>query len=130
MLNPSTADEVVNDPTIRRCMAFASTWGYGSLEVCNLFGWRTKNPSALGNVDDPVGSDNDRHIMHAANRADRIVAAWGNHGQRSGRSGEVRLLLSGSMVFCLGLTSLGAPKHPLYVPSAQKPVQYLLRGVD
>ncbi len=122
MLNPSTADESNDDPTIRRCIGFTREWGYGLLEVCNLFAWRTSRPDDLSRVADPVGPANDFHLSEAACRAHRIVAAWGNKGQLLGRAYAVRNLLKGYKVHCLGLTGPGEPKHPLYVPKNQRPM--------
>ena len=119
MLNPSTADESNDDPTVRRCIGFAKEWGFGLLEVCNLFAWRTSRPDDLSGVADPVGLANDLHLSEAACRAHRIVAAWGNRGQLLERAYAVRSLLKGYKVLCLGLTGRGEPKHPLYVPKNQ-----------
>lgn len=123
MLNPSTADEVKDDPTIRRCIGFANAWGYGILEICNLFAWRATRPNDLKAAEDPVGPENDRYILEAAGRAEKIVAAWGNHGQHFGRSVEARALLRGHNIECLGVTQLGEPKHPLYVLKGQQPAR-------
>lgn len=117
MLNPSTADEAQDDPTIRRCIAFARREGCGSLEVANLFAWRATDPVELRTAPDPVGPDNDRHIVEAAGRASLIVCAWGVHGCLLGRERAVRQLLAGRALHALGFTKEGAPRHPLYVKS-------------
>ena len=80
LLNPSTADSERNDPTIRRCIGFARHWGFGALEVVNLFAYRTPHPAALRMAPDPVGRDNDRHLLAAFGRAELLVTAWGVHG--------------------------------------------------
>ena len=79
-LNPSTADEKNDDPTIRRCIDYAKNWGYGILLVVNLFAYRTTNPEKLRYVKNPVGNDNDQHIIKLSKKANLIVAAWGNKG--------------------------------------------------
>ncbi|MGI0011840.1 MAG: DUF1643 domain-containing protein [Nitrososphaera sp.] len=119
MLNPSTADKMKNDPTINRCIAYARAWGFGTLEVVNLFAFRSTDPGQLHEVDDPIGPENDRYILNRATLADCIVAAWGNHGALLGRSDQVRRFLAPKAVQCLGLNKTGEPKHPLYVARDQ-----------
>jgi hypothetical protein len=87
MLNPSTADEVVNDPTVERCERRACMWHYGGLIVTNLFAWRSTDPAELRRVPDPVGPDNDEALVEAAHRAQLIVCAWGRDGALRGREG-------------------------------------------
>jgi hypothetical protein len=115
MLNPSTADETTDDPTIRRCATFATGWGYGHLEVCNLFAYRAIDPRQLRRVGDPVGPLNDSMIARAANRAHCVVVAWGVEGARSRRADVVMGLLRSSTVYCVGTTRDGFPRHPLYL---------------
>ncbi|MCY4654811.1 MAG: DUF1643 domain-containing protein [Dehalococcoidia bacterium] len=115
MLNPSAADEVRDDPTIRRCIGFARKWGYGLLDVVNLFALMSTDPKGLLEVDDPVGPYNDAMIHHALEAADSVVLAWGNHGlDHPGRVKEVTAMVRRSaQPLCLGLTLKGAPRHPL-----------------
>jgi hypothetical protein len=126
MLNPSTADETQNDPTIRRCIAFARRWGYGSLTVCNLFALRSTDPAALYSHADPVGPDNDEVIAGHANGAGIVIAAWGVHGALRGRGRTVAEELEGAgcPVFCLGTTKDGHPRHPLYLRGDVEPVRF------
>lgn len=123
MLNPSTADENTDDPTIRRCVGFAESWGYSRLDVVNLFALRATDPAALLVAIDPVGFDNDRYIEFYARGADLIVCAWGAHGVLNGRSLAVTKILhdAGFALKCLGLTASGQPKHPLYIPANKQP---------
>lgn len=118
LLNPNAADAVHDDPTIRRCVGFARAWGYGGVDVVNLFAWRTPNPRALRAAPDPVGPDNDAHLQAVAARAALVVAGWGVHGALAGRDVVVRRLLAGYPLACLGLTKAGHPRHPLYLPCA------------
>ena len=124
MLNPSTADEEQDDPTIRRCMGFARAWGYGTLLVVNLFALRATDPRALKEAIYPVGPNNNQAIRDAVGRADRFVMAWGNGGTLYGRADTVRVLinLSQHVVYDLGTTKAGEPRHPLYIPKSQAPV--------
>jgi hypothetical protein len=115
MLNPSTADATKDDPTIRRCIGFAKREGCGGLVVVNIFAFRATSPADMRAADDPIGPDNDEHIMDALVDADGpVVAAWGSLGSYRGRDHDVRLLTDVPL-WCLGLTKAGAPRHPLYV---------------
>lgn len=117
-LNPSTADEELDDPTIRRCIGYATSWGGSELYMLNLFALRSTDPKLLYSEAKPVGRDNDHYIEHVARTySDIIVAAWGTHGALGGRGIAVMELLEGLEVFCLGVTKAGHPKHPLYLRS-------------
>lgn len=118
MLNPSTADADVNDPTIRRCMGFARSWGFGGIVVVNLFALRATNPSEMDGHPDPVGPDCDVHISKTVNLfpCGRIVAAWGANKNAEKRAKAVRKILTARRdVHCLSLNADGSPRHPLYV---------------
>ena len=125
MLNPSTATEVQNDPTVERCERRARALGFGAFRVTNIFAFRATDPRAMRAVADPVGPDNDAAIREsvdwAGGPADRIVCAWGTHGAHLNRGAAVARLLreSGRDLHHLGLTAAGAPKHPLYIGYAQ-----------
>ena len=123
MLNPSTADEQVNDPTIRRCIVTAVAGGFHRLLVVNLFGWRATNSDELKVVDDPIGPANDGWIKYAADRSDTMICAWGNKGVSGGRAREVyEIIRHHNHLVRLGpLTKVGQPSHPLYL---KKTVQW------
>ena len=122
MLNPATADANKNDPTIRRCIGFANRWGFGTLEVVNLFAFRTSYVSELRKANDPVGAENDKWIYDAMKAADKVILAWGNHGSYKGRSSEIKqMALEAAHPYHLGLNKTGEPKHPLYLPSRTIP---------
>jgi hypothetical protein len=118
MLNPSRADGQVDDPTIRRCIGFSRAWGYGVMEVVNLYALRTPEPRVLREHPDPVGPENDRWIALAGRGAAEIVLAWGAFPWAEERGSRVLELLSGREPRCLGLTRSGGPRHPLYVAGA------------
>ena len=122
-LNPSTADEVRDDPTIRRCMGFAKSWGFPRLCMTNLFAFRATDPAVMKAAADPIGPDNDRWLVALAHHAAVVVAAWGTHGTFRDRDKAVRLLLPGRL-HCLRETKDGFPAHPLYLPKTLTPVRY------
>jgi hypothetical protein len=123
MLNPSTADEFQLDPSCTRARLYAERWGYGSLIVTNLFGWRATDPAAMKAVRDPVGRGNDRAILRAAQEADLVVCAWGNHGAHRERSAKVLSLLKGVELHVLRINGAGEPAHPLYLPGSLRPTK-------
>lgn len=126
MLNPSTADANNDDPTIRRCIAYAKTWGRDGLDVVNLYAYRATMPNTLWLVDDPVGPDNDRHIERLAEDCSLILCAWGQPGPTKGRALHVRGLLENrGPVHYLKLNKDGSPGHPLYLPKALTPMRWL-----
>jgi hypothetical protein len=112
-LNPSTADALVDDPTIRRCVGFAKGLGYDGLLVGNLFAARSTSPAELQNFPDPIGPENDAWLEKLYARAESVVAAWGNGGRLYGRNQQVIKLLK--RFSCFGVTRLGEPRHPLYL---------------
>ena len=121
MLNPSTADAYQDDPTLRKCINFAKSWDYGSLEVVNLFAYRATNPRELRQVVDPVGSKNNCYLQLATKRAALIIVAWGAHGSFQNRNKVVLDLISGQQpLYCLGLTKHRHPRHPLYIKNNTK----------
>ena len=123
-LNPSTADENLNDPTIKRCMAFAGLWGYGGLYMANLFGFRATSPTALKLTEDPIGPDNDYCLFNHAETAGLVVAAWGNGGKHLNRGKEILARLPNPHY--LHLTNEGQPQHPLYLGHGLRPIPYEL----
>ena len=124
MLNPSTADANVDDPTIRRCIGFAQSWGYGGLWVGNLFALRSPHPKDLLPADDPVGSQNDAALNSMADRSDLVVAAWSAEAAKfPAREAQVREMF-GPRLYCLATTKGGHPRHPLYLKGDLTPIVY------
>jgi hypothetical protein len=124
MLNPSTADAFTVDPTIRRCIGFAQTWGAGGLLVLNVYGLRSTDPRALRTHPDPVGPANDATIVaRLAQPIARVIGAWGAHAEPE-RARYVADLIreAGHRPVCLGRTKAGAPRHPLYLRANSQPV--------
>ncbi|KIN63169.1 DUF1643 domain containing protein [Sulfitobacter noctilucicola] len=126
MLNPSTATEVQNDPTVERCERRARHLGFGGFRVTNIFAWRDTDPRKMRQAEDPIGPANDETLSEGAEWADRIIAAWGTHGAHRGRGPDVlaALMSQKTPVYHLGLSKAGHPKHPLYLPYAQQPVAF------
>lgn len=136
-LNPSTADALTDDATVRRMIGFAMRWGHSDLLLGNLFAYRSTQPRGMRTMTDPVGAANDEHITAMAAQADRIVVAWGSDwmvNRWTAPSGQLRarhmvdLLSKHGTVECLGLTRDGHPLHPLRLardtPLIPLPTQY------
>ncbi|MEM5477302.1 DUF1643 domain-containing protein [Pacificibacter sp. AS14] len=123
MLNPSTATEVQNDPTVERCERRARTLGFGSFCVTNIFAWRDTDPRKMRAATDPIGPENDATILEFAAWADTIVCAWGTHGEHLKRGENVEQLLRKTQqpLYNLGLSKAGHPKHPLYISYREQP---------
>lgn len=127
MLNPSTATELANDPTVERCERRARALGYGAFRVTNIFAFRATDPREMRAVDDPVGGGaNDSAIREAALWADLVVCAWGTHGAHMNRGAAVATLLRATKrpLATLGLSKAGHPKHPLYIGYAVQPTPW------
>lgn len=120
MLNPSTADATVDDPTIRRCAGFALREAYTGIEVVNLYAFRATNPRALLTAADPIGPENRAYLAQVSALHSLIVCAWGAHAPPE-YAREVAAILrgNGARLVCLGTTKAGAPRHPLYVRGDQ-----------
>lgn len=121
-LNPSTADEQQDDPTVRRCIDFSKRWGFRAFVMLNIFAYRATDPSVMKAAADPIGAANDFHLKAVARRADLVVAAWGNHGDFMGRGKQVFSMIPN--LYALKVTKTGNPQHPLYLPKASKPFRY------
>jgi hypothetical protein len=123
MLNPSTATEVQNDPTVERCERRARALGFGAFRVTNIFAFRATDPRVMRAAADPVGPGNDAAIAASAPWADLIVCAWGAHGAHLGRGPAVERLLraTGRPLHHLGLSKDGHPRHPLYIGYDRQP---------
>lgn len=121
MLNPSTATERQNDPTVERCERRARTLGFGAFRVCNIFAWRATDPRDMRAQNDPTGPGNDAAIADGCAWADKVVCAWGTHGAHLNRGAQVERLIraTGAPPHHLGLSKDGHPKHPLYIAYAQ-----------
>ncbi|MFT6098812.1 MAG: hypothetical protein ACJAYF_001355 [Arenicella sp.] len=119
-LNPSTADEVKDDPTLTRCINFAKSWGYGGVCMTNLFAYRATDPKDMKAQNDPIGANNDIWLNKLANDAGIVVAAWGNDGRYLSRSNMVVEMLPN--LHYLKMNKSGEPAHPLYLKADLIPV--------
>ena len=126
MLNPSTATELQNDPTVERCERRARALGFGSFRVLNIFAWRATDPRDMRRAKDPVGAANDAAILAGLDWADQVICAWGTHGAHLDRGPGVERLLrgAGADLFHLGLSKAGHPKHPLYIGYQVQPMPW------
>lgn len=119
-LNPSTADHRKDDPTIRRCVGFAKSWGYAGMEIVNLFAFRATYPSDLKKAPDPIGPRNDHWIRQAIAESELVIACWGVDGNFLGRDAE--FLQKQSKLHCIKWNSSATPAHPLYLPKDLQPI--------
>lgn len=131
-LNPSTADESVDDATIRKVRGFAQHLGYGSFAMLNLFAFRATNPRNLPRASDPVGAENDMFLHTAASSQGDILFAWGRHGTMNERDVYVAQMVTARRAelgmkppLCLQINKDGTPAHLLYLPYTTP-----LRGYD
>ena len=127
MLNPSTATEYQNDPTVERCERRARSLGYGAFAVTNIFAWRETNPKQMEKVSDPIGAQNDSIILETCKNSNINIAAWGTHGSHLARGTAVReiFIKAKLRISSLGITKMGHPKHPLYISYQVKPQIWL-----
>jgi hypothetical protein len=119
MLNPSTADEFVEDPTIRRIVNYAKDWGYGGVYVGNLYAFRSTDPKGLNSAEDPVGPENITHIQTLIGLVDKVVYAWGNE-----RKEPEWLKKIVTNPYCIDISKKRIPKHPLYLKKCLTPQLY------
>ena len=122
-LNPSTADETEDDPTIGRCISFSKSWGYGGVYMLNLFAFRATQPKDMFNAENPIGLENNSYIEIYSKKVDKIVCAWGNHGTYKNRGNEIREKFD--KLFYLKLNQTGEPAHPLYLKSELVPKKWI-----
>lgn len=121
-LNPSTADEINNDPTVSRCIKFAFDLGYGGLHMMNAFAFRSTDPKKLYEIQDPVGPENDYWLERMGKTAGMIIGVWGNHGKYLERYKRLLALFPSISVF--GITKEKQPRHPLYLRADLYPISY------
>lgn len=124
-LNPSTADEVNNDSTVRRCINYAKEWGYAAFIMLNVFAYRATYPDVMKAQFEPVGMENNKFILDVCKESALVVAAWGNHGMHMNRCEDVEQLLTwkGIQLHCLKINSATRiPAHPLYLKKSLKPI--------
>ena len=125
MLNPSTADAAIDDPTIRRCRGFSKLWGCNGVIVANLYAFRATNPKELWTTDDPIGPENDIWLSSLVREHGDVVCAWGANAKpdRVNRFCEIVSQFD-ARLWCLGITKKGQPKHPLYIKASQPLIRF------
>ena len=129
MMNPSTADPQVDDPSVAKCQRLARAWGYGGILVGNTFAYRATDKARLREIDDPIGPENDRHLVELARKAELVLFAYGQPGHKSLAPrglAVARLLMAeaGIRPHVLRLSKDGTPCHPLYLPESLKPTPW------
>ena len=121
-LNPSTADETLDDPTIRRCIQYCKDWGYSGYVMGNIFAYRATDPKVMKAQAEPIGAENNRYLVEYAARAKVVIAAWGTHGSHLDRHNQVKQMIPN--LHCLKVTQNGFPDHPLYLKRNLQPIPY------
>lgn len=121
-LNPSTADELVNDNTVTRCINYSKAWGFGAYCMTNLYAWRETDSDKLFDAPDPIGPDNDKHLIEIARGAGLIVACWGTKARPIQEAWAKENIPN---LHYLRLTKHGHPEHPLYLPKNLTPKPWL-----
>jgi len=121
-LNPSIADEIIDDPTLIRCINFAKDWGYGGLIMVNLFAYMSTHPKDLKKAKLPIGKNNNKHILKNHQKSQLTIAAWGNDGHFLKRDKEVLKIINNPM--CLNINKSGQPAHPLYQKKDQELINF------
>jgi hypothetical protein len=129
MLNPSTADDQQDDPTLRRCKDFAKQWGYGGLYVGNLYSLRAVDPKTLLKVSKFNHRDNYKHLVSMVQQCQLVVCAWGNYPiiKKLGITLNVFNHLE-QKLYCIALSKTGTPKHPLYLKNSLTPIPFALEN--
>lgn len=130
MLNPSTANEAFNDPTVARCENRTIEMGYSQMIVTNIFAYRATDPKDMRAQTDPIGPENDETIVQCALRADHVICAWGNHGEYMNRGQHVRQILVQNSIhntYYLKMNKCGEPAHPLYLRADLEPVPWIIK---
>lgn len=125
-LNPSTATEVQNDPTVARCIRYAQDWGYDAMTMLNAFAYRSTDPAKLRRVADPVGKATDQYIRRLTGEARLVLLCWGTHAVHLNREAILleKLLRWDRPLYCLKLTQAGHPSHPLYLRKDLQPLPF------
>ena len=126
-LNPSIADEVKLDNTLRRIRGFSAAAGFNSFYMTNLFALVATDPKVIKAHPAPIGPENDEHLLRALKKVMTVFVAWGTHGKQFDRDRQVFALLRDHQVRCLAVTREGCPQHPLYLKGTLKPIPYLMK---
>lgn len=123
-INPSKADENTNDPTIRRCIIFATDWGYGGLYMVNLYPGISDDPTSVPIATKLAMQKNDTYIKFMGDRCKDVVLMWGGSllSKMNGRDKDIIKIFPNAL--CFGHNNDGSPKHPLYLPSTTKLIRY------
>ncbi|WP_116364391.1 DUF1643 domain-containing protein [Parahaliea mediterranea] len=131
MLNPSTADAELDDPTIRRCRGFADSWDCAGIVVANLYAYRATKPTELWRTTGPIGPDNDDWLYRLLQEHGEAVCAWGANAEPERAAQFMDYAAEvGARLWCLGTTKTGAPRHPLYVRADQPLVEFRSTPAD
>jgi hypothetical protein len=120
LLNPSTADDKIDDPTVKKLIDFAKYNGFGGFLLANIFSLRSPDPKSLRAHRDPIGPSNDYWIQQVIRWSEQVICGWGNHGTYRQRGKEVKLLIPRAKRFVFGFNNGGQPTHPLYLSPTKR----------
>ena len=127
-LNPSIADDEIDDPTIRRCIGFAKRERFGGFIMANLFAYRATSPCDMKSAEQPVGELNEYWLEQSISSCKVVIVCWGGNDSHLNRHIEVNELLkkhaNNTPILCFGKTKAGQPKHPLYLASNTELINY------
>lgn len=128
-VNPSTADAIKDDPTVKKWIGFTERWDGGGFHVCNAFGYRATDVNELKTVEDPIGEDNMVFVENIMDQCDIIVPCWGNKTKVPkvlwNQFDVIHSLLdqySHKPIMCFGTNKSGCPKHPAYLSYEKTPL--------
>jgi hypothetical protein len=125
MLNPSTADQIKNDPTVERCQRRTKAMGYGGMVILNLYAIRSTSPAAIRTCAAPIGPATDNHIRAYVSVHKNVICAWGAHAKMDRAEHVLKILGEcNANLFHLGLTLGGYPRHPLYAAYSTEPIPW------
>lgn len=124
MLNPSTADGLIDDATIKIIVGFSRRLQFDGAAVVNLFAFRSTFPHVMKAAADPIGPENNKYILAALREHPMAIAAWGVDGDYLNRDKQVMALARGvgRKLHALEITRNGYPRHPLRIPYTREPL--------
>ena len=142
-LNPSTADDKVDDPTLKKMFGYAQRFSCNALLLINIADYRATNPQDMAAQGfaakslDMTGAVRAALAVVATSFRMRpmgpVIACWG-HPPKAVQplAGEMFDILKGAALLprlqSFGVTAHGWPSHPLYLSKGAALLPYPLPG--